>query len=323
MKSLKDLELIISRSLRQVLHVPALQTVSRHLPLPLSVSIVIILFGVAPASAQMPPVRVACVGNSITIGYGLANPNNAYPQQLGRLLGKGYQVRNFGVSGRTMLKNGDYPYWKERSYKDALSFTPQVVTICLGTNDSKPWNWKYKSQFFDDYMDMIRSFRKVNPHVQIFVCIPPPVFHTKFGITESILHGQVIPIIRAVQIASNASLIDFYDKMTGDGADFFDGVHPDSTGDSIMAHIVFSAIERSPSGIIRNFSASRYRLVESGPLKLYWQTTIGSMVKLNGMVVGASDSMVVNPQRTITYTLISSGAVSDTDKVTVSVPRPR
>lgn len=287
----------------------------------LKVALLISLLLTLPAAAQMPPVRVACVGNSITIGYGLPDPNSAYPQQLGGLLGKRYEVRNFGVSGRTMLKKGDYPYWKENFYKEALAFKPQIVTICLGTNDSKPWNWKYKADFFDDYMDMIKSFRNVNPHVQIFVCLPPPVFHSKYSITDSIVHGQVIPIIRAVQISAGTDLIDFYDNMTHDGADFFDGVHPDSTGDSIMARIVYDAIEKSPSGIIRYFNASKYLLTKPGPVTLYWQTTKGSDVKLDGAAVSGSDSMVVHPDRTTVYTLTARGAVSDTDRVTVSFQR--
>ncbi len=281
------------------------------------------LLSFVTAAAQMPPVRVACVGNSITIGYGLPDRNSAYPQQLGRLLGNGYDVRNFGVSGRTMLKKGDYPYWKERFYREALAFKPEIVTICLGTNDSKPWNWKYKADFFDDYMDMMKAFREVNPKVQIFVCLPPPVFHSKFGITDSIVHLQVIPIIRAVQISSNTSLIDYYDDMTKDSADFFDGVHPDSTGDSIMARIVYDAIESSPSGVIRNFSASRNRLTAAGPVTLYWQTTKGSGVTLDGRKVNESDSLVVHPERTSVYTLITSGTVCDTSMIKVEVAKDR
>ncbi|MCL5020714.1 MAG: GDSL-type esterase/lipase family protein [Bacteroidetes bacterium] len=281
------------------------------------------LLSIVTAAAQMPPVRVACIGNSITIGYGLPDRNSAYPQQIGRLLGKGYDVRNFGVGGRTMLKKGDYPYWKEKFYREALSFKPEIVTICLGTNDSKPWNWKYKADFFDDYTDMIRSFREVNPKAQIFVCLPPPVFHSKFGITDSIVHLQVIPIIKAVQISSSASLIDFYDNMTKDSADFFDGVHPDSTGDSIMARIVYNAIKESPSGIIRDFSASTYRLTGAGPVTLYWQTTNGSGVNLDGRKVNETDSLVVHPERTTIYTLITSGAVSDTSRIKVELARDR
>jgi hypothetical protein len=58
------------------------------------------------------PVKVACIGNSITFGFGIADrPRDSYPAQLGRMLGDQWIVRNFGVGGRTMLKEGDSPFW--------------------------------------------------------------------------------------------------------------------------------------------------------------------------------------------------------------------
>ena len=47
------------------------------------------------------PIKIACIGNSITYGAKVANrENNAYPEQLQAMLGNQYQVRNFGVSGK-------------------------------------------------------------------------------------------------------------------------------------------------------------------------------------------------------------------------------
>jgi hypothetical protein len=47
-------------------------------------------------------IKVACVGNSVTFGYGLANPaEEAYPAQLQKLLGEGYEV---GISVRVELR---------------------------------------------------------------------------------------------------------------------------------------------------------------------------------------------------------------------------
>ena len=68
----------------------------------------------APAAEK---VRVACVGDSITFGAGVADrKNNAYPVVLGKLLGDGVEVRNFGFSARTMLNKGDHPFMKEKKY---------------------------------------------------------------------------------------------------------------------------------------------------------------------------------------------------------------
>lgn len=59
-------------------------------------------------SASPMPVRVACVGDSITFGTG-ADPGKSYPSQLQALLGSGWQVKNFGVGGRTLLRKGGPP----------------------------------------------------------------------------------------------------------------------------------------------------------------------------------------------------------------------
>src|ERR1700733_958314 len=106
-----------------------------------------------------PPIRIACVGDSITEEFGVSSPFNAYPMQLQRMLGGGYLVGNFGNSGKTLLKNGNDPYWTTDSFKNALAFKPDIVTIMLGTNDTKPDNWKLKDQFTADYKELIGKFQ--------------------------------------------------------------------------------------------------------------------------------------------------------------------
>ena len=103
-------------------------------------------------------IRVACIGNSITDGHGIdMAAQHGYPALLQRKLGKDYWVKNFGVSGRTMLNKGDLPYMNETAWKDALAFNPDIVIIKLGTNDSKPQNWQYGAEFKQDLEQMITS----------------------------------------------------------------------------------------------------------------------------------------------------------------------
>ena len=88
----------------------------------------------APAEKTL---RVACVGDSITYGSGIKDRHHdSYPAVLGRWLGPGWDVRNFGVSGATLLKKGDLPYFKQKNHEAAVAFTPDIVVIMLGTNDS-------------------------------------------------------------------------------------------------------------------------------------------------------------------------------------------
>jgi hypothetical protein len=47
--------------------------------------------------------HVACIGDSLTEATN-------YPRYLQTMLGAGYKVENFGVSGATVLLNSDQPY---------------------------------------------------------------------------------------------------------------------------------------------------------------------------------------------------------------------
>ena len=53
------------------------------------------------------PIKIACVGDSLTDGSkssGGMKGDTAYPAWLGRILGSGYDVRNFGAAGDTLLR---------------------------------------------------------------------------------------------------------------------------------------------------------------------------------------------------------------------------
>ena len=279
----------------------------------------VILFS-GSAEAQPDVIRVACIGNSITYG-GLGE--QSYPQTLGRLLGSHYQVRNFGVSGRTMLRKGDYPYWNEQAFYDAQDFNPQIVIICLGTNDSKPWNWVYGAEFFEDYSDFIAAFRPPGRNPQIYACFPPPVFKDGFGITNSVIRDQILPIIDSVGRSSHTLAIDFYSLMQGDSVLFPDGIHPNASGYAHMAEIAYDAIMNSPPGFVRSFRSAPDTVEQGGSATLFWETTPGSHVTLNGASVVERDSAAVAPTGTSPYWLIASGPeYSDTSRLLLTYLPP-
>lgn len=122
-------------------------------------------------------VKIACVGNSITYGAGIANrEKNSYPAQLQYYLGENYEIRNFGQNGTTVLTQGDHPYVQTKVYKDSKEFLPDIVLIKLGTNDTKPQNWKYKEQFAKDYQALIDTYRALPSHPQIILLTPVRCF---------------------------------------------------------------------------------------------------------------------------------------------------
>jgi len=186
------------------------------------------------------PVRIACVGDSIT--YGAGTDGNSYPKQLQELLGNQWEVGNFGVSGRTLLRKGDHPYWNEQAYRDAIDFKPNVVIIKLGTNDTKPQNIVHQGEFIDDFRDLVKSFLELQSKPRVFICRPVPVIGKgNFNITEENLQ-KLLPHIDAVAKELNVGLIDMYAALEKKPEFIPDGVHPNSEGAALMAQAAFTSL---------------------------------------------------------------------------------
>ena len=187
------------------------------------------------------PLRIACVGDSITQGVGAGN-GMAYPTQLQALLGKGWEVGNFGVSGRTLLRKGDNPYWKEAAYAKALEFKPDAVIIMLGTNDTKPQNWKHKAEFEGDYRDLVKSFLDLPSKPRVFICRPVPVpGKGNFGINDTALQEQM-PVYAKLAEELKVDVIDMYAALDGKPEMLPDRVHPNAEGAGEMAKAAAKAL---------------------------------------------------------------------------------
>lgn len=217
----------------------------------------------ARQTPQPEAIRVACIGNSITDGSGIdMAPAYGYPALLQKKLGKGYWVKNFGVSARTMLNKGDYPYMNEMAWQDALAFNPDIVIIKLGTNDSKPQNWQHASEFKADLEQMITTLRPdlaqplkkkgkkkkdaVAPKPQIFLCTPIPALKTSWGINDSVIVNGIIPIQQEVARQYGLQVIDLHTLFASDADKMLDdGIHPDGKGAQRMADIIADALNNA------------------------------------------------------------------------------
>ena len=205
-------------------------------------------------------VRVACIGNSITDGHGIdMRTANGYPALLQKKLGDGYWVKNFGVGSRTLLNKGDFPYMKEVAWQDALAFKPDVVVIKLGTNDSKPQNWQYGSEFRSDLEQMLTTLcpalaapakkgKKAKAAVaeakpRILLCTPVPAFKPSWDISESVISNEIIPILQEVAKQYGLQVIDLHTLFAG-AEDLLldDGIHPNDKGAARMADIISEVI---------------------------------------------------------------------------------
>ncbi len=218
----------------------------------------------ARQTPKQDAIRVACVGNSITDGHGIDMATQyGYPALLQKKLGNDYWVKNFGVSGRTLLNKGDLPYMNEMAWKDALAFHPDIVIIKLGTNDSKPQNWQHSAEFKQDLEQMITSLapslaqsvnkkgKKVAKKGQsqeavkprILLCTPIPALKSSWNISDSVIVNGVIPMQQEVAKKYGLQVIDLH-TLFSNASDLIqpDGIHPNDKGVQRLADIIAEQI---------------------------------------------------------------------------------
>jgi acyl-CoA thioesterase-1 len=181
------------------------------------------------------PIRVACVGDSITEGSG-------YPYKLRLLLGSDYVVGNFGVSGSTVSLNSTKPYMNESKFQDAINFHPDIVIIMLGTNDANLEISQNEDGFETDYSKLVSAFEQLDGKQLIWVVKSPPIFTTNSSYNNSYLEGNVFPQIDNLADQMNLPTVDVYSALVNHSDFFVDGVHPDDNGASLIALNVYDAI---------------------------------------------------------------------------------
>lgn len=217
------------------------------------VFILILCVFVCAVSFAQKQVKVACVGNSITYGIGVADPDkDSYPAQLQQLLGEGYVVERFGKPGATLLNKGHRPFMQQKEFRDALAFAGDVVVIHLGVNDTDPRDWpNYRDFFIKDYRALIDSFKVVNPECRILIARLTPIAdrHPRFESGTRDWHGEIQAAIETVARHAQVQLIDFHAPLYPYPFLLPDAVHPNKEGAMLMAKTVYEGITGDFGGL--------------------------------------------------------------------------
>ena len=202
--------------------------------------------------------KVACVGNSITYGYGIESwpDQTSYPHHLQGLLRENAPsdtVENFGVSGLTVRKDDQASYWKGARFAPAIEFAADTVIIELGTNDSKAyasWNNAAQNAAVDsaivaDFESLIDTFQvKSKPHV--FICLAPYVNNVDWNILDTTVVKRVNPAILRAGLEKGVNVIDLHSRFNAlENRNWYlsDMVHPSVEGAKHLAEIVYAHLQ--------------------------------------------------------------------------------
>lgn len=210
------------------------------------VNYIILLAVVCSLSVQAQKIKVACVGDSVTYGTGVEQREiNSYPSQLQNLLGKSYEVSNFGYPGATALKKGHKPYWENPIFESSKKSLPNLVIIHLGLNDQGNNNWPlHKNEFISDYLHLIQEYRKLPSKPKVIICKMTPSFsnHHWFeeGMRES--YQEVQSKIDSIGLLAGVPVVNLKEPLYRLPEYYADALHPAKEGAIIIADKLYRFI---------------------------------------------------------------------------------
>ncbi len=203
------------------------------------------------------PIKVACIGDSIT--YGLTIPDRArdsYPAQLQQLLGPDYEVRNFGNSGRGIYLHSwrgkerrGYRYMPE--HQAALAWQPDIVICNLGINDNGEFLKHERTNpgaFRDDYLKLLADYQALptKPKFYIWGKLSPLAPGQNFYRSPEPFLMQ--PQLEAVARQVGATLIDMQTPLRPHLLTAFpDKIHPTAEGAKVIARETYRVLTEKPS----------------------------------------------------------------------------
>jgi acyl-CoA thioesterase I len=186
----------------------------------------------APANVSTRP-RVVCLGDSLTAGYGLASPDQAYPALLERKLaeaGFDYEVINAGVSGDTSAGGLSRLEW-------SLQGDVRVLIVALGGNDAL--RGLPPSELERNLSAIIKAARTRHVRVLLLGMEAPPNFGEHYT-------REFRAVFRDLAAGQDVRLIPFFlDGVAGvPRLNQADGIHPTAEGQRRLTDNIWPDLRR-------------------------------------------------------------------------------
>ncbi len=176
------------------------------------------------------PIRVVCIGDSITQGTGSTEQGSfSWPAQLQKLLGSGYVVFDNAKHGCTLES------WQGEWMKQSTSLLNADIVICaIGTNDYcggwASFNAETYKKDYTDFMNMIKGYSEVSPRMYIS---KPPLREKSVAEERAV----VWKMFDKISSENNWPIVDFLSSLLDEGQNYTDGLHLNNRGYGVMAEI--------------------------------------------------------------------------------------
>lgn len=178
--------------------------------------------------------KIACIGDSITYGEGLQNPDrDSYPAILGSLFGSNCKVRRFGQQGGT-VRNFDEQTWQE-----ALQWGPNMVILLFGANDARLDFPSRREAFEEKYQERIFELKDRPERPAIYLCVPP---FTKHQEINDVFFRDIDPILQELAKRTDTRTIDLLRPFYQTKGFLYDTVHLSEKGHRMIAEEIYKRI---------------------------------------------------------------------------------
>ena len=203
---------------------------------------VLIYFMPNSLQAESSSIRIACIGDSITYGFGLINRENSYPSQLQQELPPYWEVRNFGITGACASSGQKDSYDKTGMLEKIGSWQPDIILFMMGSNDSKEAYWQNRELYIRGCNNLIESIKTKDSRVVILLPIPAGI--NFFGIRNEIIEEDIKPSLLHYAESHNYPVLDFSKDMVNQAFLYLDNVHPNKRGYSIISRTIRNFLEK-------------------------------------------------------------------------------
>jgi hypothetical protein len=215
-------------------------------------------------AASAAPIKVAVIGPQHVHSHQLTY-DKEFPAMLQVLLGKDYQVGNFGDCCASILRGyprqsethpyleggESYPAVGGMNFHDSVKFMPDIVLIApFGKHDRELAMQLYggkldRAKLEADYDALVTTYLDLPQKPKVYVSTPIPI---PFGSPQSVVTEVMLPAVQAVIAKHNLPFVDFHAQFLDHKELFKDDTHiTNDTGLHTLADGFF-ALMKSAAG---------------------------------------------------------------------------
>ncbi|MFO0827926.1 MAG: GDSL-type esterase/lipase family protein [Phycisphaerales bacterium] len=187
--------------------------------------------------------RVAVLADATALGVGQQARLNAWPVQLGRMLGGDWLVRGFARGAASLDPSAQRFVLQLPEWEHLQAFNPDVVVVSLGASDAVEATFRARERVpagLDAVLSNIATLPRKPP---VFVCLPPPPQKgwLRAAPYETAI-AQLTQLLREAAQRHGATVVDTHAPLVGKEEHLVSGFMPDAEGGQAVAAAVYMAL---------------------------------------------------------------------------------